>query len=112
MYYIQALLDRGWYHNADATSPYYDLKWSLRSIDVDNATLQDWQLTNHFLKNVAITTKVGLLKSLRNLVWLADVSMNDVIPRGYDLTQDVDMQAFIDDFRTQRAENLLLDIYR
>ena len=30
----QALLDRGWFYNPDATSPYFDLKWTLRSIDV------------------------------------------------------------------------------
>ena len=54
----QALLDRGWYYNSDPTSPYFDLKWTLRSIDVSQETLQPHQLTNHFLKNVAITTKV------------------------------------------------------
>ena len=51
-------IDRGWYYNSDPTSPYFDLKWTLRSIDVSQETLQPNQLTNHFLKNVAITTKV------------------------------------------------------
>ena len=54
----KALLDRGWYENPDRESQYFDLKWSLRSCDVAQDTLQPWQLTNHFLKNIAITTKV------------------------------------------------------
>ena len=31
----QALLDRGWYFNSDPDSPFADLKWTLRSIDVN-----------------------------------------------------------------------------
>lgn len=108
----QALMDRGWYFNADVDSPYFDLKWTLRALQTAQETLQPWQLTNHFLKNMAITTKVGLLKSLRSLVWLADVSCNDVIPRGYDLSNDMEMQAFIDDYRLQHAEILLKKLYK
>lgn len=78
----QALLDRGWYFNPDPTSPYFNLKWTLRSIDVCQESLQPWQFTNHYLKNVAITTKAGLIKSLQSLVWLADVDANDIIPRS------------------------------
>ena len=107
----QALLDRGWYFNSDSTSPHCDLKWTLRSIDISQETLLPWQLTNHFLKNVAITTKVGLLKSLKSCVWLADVSVNDIIPRGYDLSNPQEAQAFIDDFRCQKAESILKMIY-
>lgn len=108
----QELLDRGWYHNSDPESPFFDLKWTLRSLQTDQEALQPWQLTNHFLKNMAITTKVGLLKSLRSLNWLADVGCNDVIPRGYDLSNDGEMQAFIDDYRVQHAEILLKGLYK
>ena len=107
----QALLDRGWFFNADATSPFFDLKWTLRSMETDQDLLQPWQLTNHFMKNVAITTKVGLIKSLQGLVWLADVEANDVIPRGYDLSIPQELQAFMDDFRCQRAEGVLKRVY-
>jgi len=106
-----ALLSRGWVQNPDINSPHAHLKWTLRSIDVNQDSLQSWQLTNHFAKNVAITTKVGLLKSLQSLVWLADVDVDDILPRGYDLSSAVEMQAFIDDFRCQRAEGLLKGIY-
>lgn len=108
----QALLDRGWYFNSDPASPYFDLKWTLRSLECDQDALQSWQLTNHFMKNIAITTKVGLIKSLRSLIWLADVHTNDVIPRGYDLSVNSEMQAFIDDFRCQHSLNLLKDLFK
>ena len=107
----QALLDRGWYLNPDPSSSYFDLKWSLRSCDVSQETLQPWQLTNHFLKNIAITTKIGLLRSLQGLKWLADVEPNDIIPRGYDLCNPVEMLSFIDDFRCVKAENILKVVY-
>eukprot|EP01038_Epipyxis_sp_PR26KG_P012342 gene12342-16553_t len=107
----QALLDRGWYFNSDSNSPYFNMKWTLRSLDVSQENLQPWQLTNHYLKNVAITTKVGLIKSLQSLVWLADVDIKDIIPRAYDLSLPDEMQAFLDDFRFQHAENMLKKLY-
>jgi hypothetical protein len=107
----QALLDRGWYMNSDPQSPFFDLKWSLRSCEVSLEQLQPWQLTNHFLKNGAITTKVGLLRSLQSLIWFADVSPNDIIPRGYDLTNPQETLLFMDDFACQHAENALKSIY-
>lgn len=69
------------------------------SMNFKQENLLPSQLTNHFLKNVAITTKVGLLKSLQSLIWLADVSSNDVIPRGYDLSIPAELLAFMDDYR-------------
>ena len=61
---------------------------------------------------MAITTKVGLIKSLQNVIWLADVGINDIIPRGYDLALPQETQAFIDDFRCQKAESLLKGLYQ
>lgn len=107
----QALLDRGWFFNPDPASPYCHLKWTLRSVDVNQDTLQPWQLTNHYLKNVAITTKAGLIKSLQSMVWLADVDCKDIIPRAYDLSIQDEMQAFLDDFRCQKAEQILKKLY-
>ena len=109
--FVKALLDRGWYCNPDPLSPYFDLKWSLRSCEVSLDVLQPWQLTNHFHKNGAITTKVGLLRSLQSLVWFADVSPNDIIPRGYDLTNPQETLIFMDDFACQQAENILKTLY-
>lgn len=104
------LLQRGWYHNPDSNSPHYDLKWTLRSSDV-GADLQPWQLTNHFLKNIAITTKAGLLKSLRQLVWMDDTHSDNILPRGYDLNNPIETQFFIDDFRIVETECVLKKLY-
>ena len=106
----EALIARGWHYNPDPASSFFHLKWTLRSNDIQEA-LQPWQLTNHYLKNVAITTKAGLIKSLSQLVWTADVEANDIIPRGYDLSNNLEMQAFLDDFRTQKAESILKALY-
>ena len=53
-----------------------------------------------------------MIKSLESLVWVADVHSNDIIPRGYDLSTPLEIQAFIDDFRTQKAEGCLKSIYK
>jgi hypothetical protein len=37
--------------------------------------------------------------------------MNELIPRGYDLSMPSDVQAFIDDFRVQRAASVLKKLY-
>ncbi|CAM9125305.1 unnamed protein product, partial [Ectocarpus fasciculatus] len=107
----EALLKRGWTFNSDPMSPYFDLKWTLRSSDIGLESLQSWQLTNHFLKNVALTTKAGLIKSLQQLVWQADMSPDDIIPRAYDLTNVSELHAFVTDFRLQKAEGILKGVY-
>ena len=101
------LLERGWFFNEDRDSPFFDLKWTLRSTDVKPGSFQPHQLTNHFLKNTAITTKVGLMKSLRNLTWFASDTEDSIFPRAYDLKHLGDLAAFMDDYRCLKAESLL-----
>jgi tubulin monoglycylase TTLL3/8 len=102
----EELLQRGWFFNEDRESPFFDLKWTLRSTDVKN-NIQPHQLTNHFLKNTAITTKVGLMKSMRNLIWFAPETEDAIFPRGYDLKHPVELAMFMDDYRCLKAESLL-----
>jgi hypothetical protein len=45
-------------------------------------------------------------------VWVADVHSDDIIPRGYDLSTPQETQAFIDDFRFQKAECWLKSVYK
>merc|ERR1719482_1438559 len=94
-----ALLERGWHFNDDRESTFYDLKWTLRSNDIDKG-IKPNQLTNHFLKNTAITTKAGLTRSLGELHWHCD----DVYPRAYDLSSPHSFRGFLDDFRGLEAE--------
>jgi tubulin monoglycylase TTLL3/8 len=105
------LLSRGWVFNPDPASPHFDLKWTLKSSDVTKGSLQPWQLTNHYLKNVALTTKIGLMKSLQQLNWVADVSPDDIFPRGYDLSSPLEIQEYLDDFRHDHVVNLMKQLY-
>ena len=106
----EALLSRGWHFNPDRESFFFDLKWTLKSNELKQEQLQPWQLTNHFLKNTAITTKVGLLKSLRELSWLAPVNPDAIYPRSYDLNSNTDMQSFLDDYRCTAAQGMLKEV--
>jgi tubulin monoglycylase TTLL3/8 len=81
----RALKQRGWLHNTDSSSPFFDLKFTLQGREIDYGNLQDFQLVNHFEKNGVITTKIGLTKSLRNLMWIDDTSEDNFYPKCFDL---------------------------
>lgn len=89
----KALVDRGWFENPDRYSPVFDLKFAIRS---DNpAELKDFQITNHFAKNNVITTKVGLCRSLKQLVWWTDeAAVDSFFPRCFDLTDQEELPDF------------------
>lgn len=73
--------------------------WTVRSANVDHSYLGKDQLFNHFNKNGAFTTKIGLCTNLRNLPWYSPYSCDEFFPRCYKLSQEDDKQAFIDDYR-------------
>ncbi|KAF0732728.1 hypothetical protein Ae201684_010259 [Aphanomyces euteiches] len=103
----ETLEKRGWFHNPDRNSPYFDLKWALKSDDLKNVKLNEDQLVNHFLQNTAITTKVGLLHNLRNITWFLSEDIDSFFPRAYDLNEPSDMQATKQHFRYIHAEGML-----
>ena len=100
----KALIDRGWTYNPDSQSDMFNLKWSVKSADVSNTNLRHWQFINHFCHSSAITTKVGLLKCMREVSWFCDVEEKCFLPRGYDLSDFESTLEFIDDFVCQEAE--------
>lgn len=102
-----ALEERGWVYNPDRESPFFDLKWTLKSDDLKSIKLNDSQYVNHFMQNTAITTKVGLLKNLKSLQWFESVDIDTFFPRAYDLNDETDMQVFTDDYKAVVAERLL-----
>jgi hypothetical protein len=90
---------RGWQLNPSASSSLFDLRWTLQEADSDILTLQPGQISNHFPQNHLLTTKVGLLKSLRGLRWSTDCDEETFFPRAYDLSDPAQKEDWIDDFK-------------
>ncbi|KAL4480394.1 hypothetical protein ABPG74_020910 [Tetrahymena malaccensis] len=103
----RALKKRGWIANPDTKSPCYNFRWSLQTKDIDYENLKDFQIVNHFQKSACITTKVGLCKSLRNLVWHENVDIDTFYPRCFDLNDPEDFENFVEEFKSSKAESIL-----
>lgn len=101
------LLKRGWVENPDHRSPCFDLKFTLMAKDIDYGSLTDLQIVNHFEKNTHITTKVGICKNLRNLIWFNNVDIDSFYPRCFDCNDEGDFEDFLEDFKTTKAESIL-----
>ena len=73
----KALEERGWFFNADRESPFWDYKFCLKSKEISAMAkaLKPHQVVNNFVKASTITTKVGLLRSMRNLCWFEPLCM-------------------------------------
>jgi tubulin monoglycylase TTLL3/8 len=103
----KALLRRGWVQNPDNNSSCYDLKWTLKAKDIDHNKLQDFQIVNHFEKNTSITTKVGLCRNLRNLIWFNNVDIDTFYPTCFDMGDTNDFDDFVEYFKVLKAEGCL-----
>eukprot|EP00002_Diphylleia_rotans_P015536 TRINITY_DN3009_c1_g1_i2.p1 TRINITY_DN3009_c1_g1~~TRINITY_DN3009_c1_g1_i2.p1 ORF type:complete len:1116 (+),score=211.00 TRINITY_DN3009_c1_g1_i2:238-3348(+) len=101
------LIQRGWVENPDPTSCVFDFKWTTYSNDINFRKLNKKQVVNHFEGVDVLTTKLGLLKSLRQLFWLESQDYQSFYPRSYDLSDASDLKDFLDDFRLTTALNLI-----
>jgi tubulin monoglycylase TTLL3/8 len=110
----EELLRRGWFFNQERDSNYFDLKFTLAVSDIDFSALGIRQLVNHFKNSTCLTTKVGLLRTLRNCPFFANHyhDINDFFPRSYDLSNPVDVQDFLDDYHCLQAEAILKRLLR
>ncbi|KRX01880.1 hypothetical protein PPERSA_05719 [Pseudocohnilembus persalinus] len=120
----KALKARGWMQNPDFDSCCFDLKWTMQKSDIDFNGQQDFQMVNHFEKNSCITTKIGIwvnhfeknscittkigiCKNLKNLIWFANIDIDQFYPRCFDLNDPEDYENFLEDFKTTKAESIL-----
>ena len=108
----KALKKRGWIENKDSNSNCFDLKWTLKSKDIDHNTLSDNQLVNHFPKACAITTKVGLTHNLQNLIWFNNVDIDTFYPRCFDLAVSEELDDFVEEFKAMKAESYVKTFVR
>lgn len=58
---------------------------------------------NHFDKIGGITTKIGLCRNLRNLVWFNSVDIDSFYPRCYSLNDPDDYDSFCEDFKLTKV---------
>ena len=64
-----ALLGRGWIENTDKYSSYFDFKWTTKVNDIAFDSLKPNQVVNHFNNNACLTSKYGICKSLRSIMY-------------------------------------------
>lgn len=105
-----ALLARGWIENPDRDSNQFNLKWTLKKADLNFLALPSNQYVNHFEKNTSITTKNGLCRNLKNLIWFHQENIDEFYPRCFDLNDFNEFDDFVEDFKFSEAEKVLKSI--
>jgi tubulin monoglycylase TTLL3/8 len=58
---------------------------------------------NHFDRGQEITTKWGLAKNLRNMIWYNTIDPNTFYPRQYHLKDSEDYEEFLSDYKATKA---------
>ena len=99
---VNAITKRGWKQSKDPTDKSYDFLFTLKNIDIPFTELKPNQIVNHFWKANQLTRKNSLLKNLRNL-YFKNICIDNFYPRAYELNDKVDLEDFIEDFKTNRA---------
>ena len=104
----EELLRRGWVKNPDYVSEMYSLKWTLLERDINYESLRREQIVNHFQKSSHITTKAGLNKTLKSCRWSSDVDPNSFYPVAFDLSQEEELDDYVQDFKFYQLHSLIL----
>ena len=101
-----ALKNRGWIENSEPNSDFFDFKWTLKHRDLKRERLRDYQIVNHFQRNGELSTKVGLMHNIKNLVWFSGTEIDHFQPNSYDLA-DIEVADFVEEFKLTKAESVL-----
>jgi tubulin monoglycylase TTLL3/8 len=81
-----ALLERGWVENMDKKSNFFDLRWTSKIIDINFPGLRPNQIVNHFDNNACLTSKYGLIKSIRAVMYPENMDTDRFFPKAFDLS--------------------------
>jgi hypothetical protein len=102
----EALEKRGWTEVEDSNSTKFHLKWSSKKSDSGYDVLDPYQWVNHFEKNTTFTTKAGLSRNIRNLIWYGNGTDDDVdtlYPLCYDINDIGEFEDFIEQYKFNQA---------
>jgi tubulin monoglycylase TTLL3/8 len=69
--------------------------------------MQEHQICNHFDESGTITTKVGLCRNLKNLIWFRNVDIDTFYPRCVEVSEPAEKEDFISEFKATKAECIL-----
>ena len=107
----KALVERGWYRNKDPKSNCFDLKWVLKGKHIDHRQLEEGQTVNHFFKSTSITTKIGICRSMKDLVNHTPVDPDTFFPICFDLSDPDDFESFKEQYMVTKAEAIVKRFY-
>lgn len=86
----KALLARGWTENEDKKSTFYDLRWTTKISDINFSILKPKQMVNHFDNNACLTSKYGIIKSLRSILYCEGIDIDKFFPKAFDMSDVAD----------------------
>lgn len=104
----------GWTEVEDSSSSKFHLKWSSKKSDSGYESLEPYQWVNHFEKNTTFTTKAGLSRNIRNLIWYGtgyDDDVDKLYPLCYDINDIGEFEDFIDQYKFGQAIVVLRSKY-
>ena len=102
-----ALLKRNWVENCHFDSYCFNLKFVIRPRDINADELCEYQIINHFKKASHITTKVGLMKVLKNSIWECSMDPDEFFPKCFDASQEIEYNDFCNYYKLLKTENYL-----
>lgn len=103
-----ALLSFGWVENIwDPGGPWFDLKWTIHINEVDYSSLRPPQMANHYERSLEFVTKAGLNSQLKAALESSASDVNAWYPRSFLLSGQEELDAFISEFKSRKAESVL-----
>lgn len=62
------------------------MKWTTKVSDLSFESLKHNQIVNHFNNNACLTSKYGICKSLRSVMYSDEIDVDRFFPKAFDLT--------------------------
>ena len=63
-------------------------------------------MVNHFSNTGCFTTKIGLCRNIRNLIWFHNIDVDAFYPRCYDLNESSDFDDFVEEYKFTMVDTL------